>query len=352
MQILIRADADAAMGTGHVMRCLALAEALAARGVPVRFLCARLTGAVGTRLRDAGFPVEAVPAEPGSPADAGAVCAALRTAAPAALVVDGYGFASPWRRTVRAAATVVLAFDDLATEPDLAADLVVNAGPAAASLPYGTVAPGARLLLGPSFFPMRRELAERLPADDATPKGTRLLVSFGGSDPLGLSAPFLVATGRRLDASADAPLDIDVVLGGSAPALASVRATVTRVPGVALHVDTRDMAGLMAGARLAVAGAGGTLLELAAFRVPMVLAIVADNQEPGARAAERAGWGVAIDVRGSSDGAERLADAATALWHDDRRRAAMARAMQGAVDGRGAERLADELLRHARRSAP
>lgn len=352
MQILIRADADAPMGTGHVMRCLALAEALAARGASVRFLCARLTGAVEARLRDAGFAVEAIPAEPGSPADARAVCAALRAAAPAALVVDGYGFGGPWRRAVRAAAAVVLAFDDLATGGDLAADLVVNTGPAAEALPYGRAAPGARLLLGPAFFPMRRELAARLPADDAIADGQRLLVSFGGSDPRGLSAPFLVAACRRLGASMDTPVELDVVLGGSAPALDAVRAAGAAWPGVALHVDTRDMAGLMARARLAVAAAGGTLLELAAFRVPMVLAVVADNQEPGARAAERAGWGIVVDVRDGADGAERLAEAAAALWHDDRRRAAMTQAMRGAVDGRGAERLADALLRQPGRATP
>ncbi|PWC30978.1 UDP-2,4-diacetamido-2,4,6-trideoxy-beta-L-altropyranose hydrolase [Azospirillum sp. TSO22-1] len=342
MRVLIRADAGVDIGTGHVMRCLALAEALAARGAAVRFLCARLTAPMEARLHGAGFPVATIDAEPGSDADAAAVRAALRAEAPMALVVDGYGFGSAWRRAVRGAASVVFAFDDLAELPDLAADLVANAGPAAATLPYGRVAPEARRLLGPAYFPMRAELAARLPAEGEAAGGDRLLVSFGGSDPAGLSAPFLKAVRARLDDATG----VDLVAGGSAPRLDAVRAAAAAWPCVALHIDTHDMAGLMRRAGLAVAAAGGTLLELAAFRVPMVLAVVADNQAPGARAAEAAGWAVAVDVRGGAGGAEHLAEAAAALWRDAERRAAMARTMRGAVDGRGAERLAEALLGH------
>ncbi|HYH39448.1 MAG TPA: UDP-2,4-diacetamido-2,4,6-trideoxy-beta-L-altropyranose hydrolase [Azospirillum sp.] len=345
MRVLFRADADAAIGTGHIMRCLALAEALAARGAAVRFLCARLTAPMEARLRGAGFPMVTVDAEPGSEADAAAVLAALAAETPAALVVDGYGFGSAWRCAVRGAAAVVFAFDDLAELPDLAADLVANAGPAAATLPYGRVAPEAQWLLGPAYFPMRGELAACLPAEGEAAGGDRLLVSFGGSDPAGLSVPFLAAARTRLD---DA-VGVDLAAGGTAPRLGAIRTAAAAWPCVALHVDTRDMAGLMRRARLAVAAAGGTLLELAAFRVPMVLAVVADNQAPGARAAEAAGWAVAVDVRGGPDGAERLADATAALWRDAERRAAMARAMRGAVDGRGAARLAEALLSHPRR---
>ena len=69
--MLIRADATLQMGTGHVMRCLALAQAWQdANGGAVTFLSAPLPPALESRLRGEGMAVAALTAEPGSEADA------------------------------------------------------------------------------------------------------------------------------------------------------------------------------------------------------------------------------------------------------------------------------------------
>ena len=50
MRIVIRADAALHIGTGHVMRCLTLANALKAKGAEVSFVCRPFAGHLGERI--------------------------------------------------------------------------------------------------------------------------------------------------------------------------------------------------------------------------------------------------------------------------------------------------------------
>lgn len=55
--IVMRTDASIQIGSGHVMRCLTLAEALRERGAAVRFICRDLPGHPSGVLADQGYPV-------------------------------------------------------------------------------------------------------------------------------------------------------------------------------------------------------------------------------------------------------------------------------------------------------
>ena len=341
-RVLLRCDASADMGAGHVMRCLALAEALEELGHPCRFAAARLPDALRARLEAARFEVVALDAEPGGAEDLTATLAAA--AGCAAVVLDGYQFGGEYRAGLAAAGPPVLAFDDLATLPCLHASMVVNAGPAAASMPYGRVAPGAELLLGPDYAPLRREFRQAL-ADPLPPISGRtgLLLTFGGTDPLGLTVPVL----KRLAPALPTGVAIEVVAGGANPRLDCLRAAAGRFANTRLHVETDRMGALMRGAGLAVSAAGGTLGELAALRVPTLLVTVADNQVPSARAAAAEGRCVTLDGR-AEGAADRIADAALSLWRDTPARAALSARIGGTVDGQGAPRIARALAARLR----
>jgi UDP-2,4-diacetamido-2,4,6-trideoxy-beta-L-altropyranose hydrolase len=330
-QLLIRADATPAIGTGHVMRCLALIEELQVRGHDCRFVMAASTPAIASRLARAGVTLETLPGPPGSAADLHALAAGA--AAADATIIDGYHFSAAYRAGLAASCPIILAWDDGGAIP-LAATLVVNASSAAKPADYATRAPGARLLLGPAFTPLRREIRLLI---GVTPMRRHLLLSFGGSDPLGLTAPVLQALAPLLDGR------IEAVLGGSvadpAPALAAAAAWPGRVR---LHRDTPFMGPLMAGARLAVSAAGGTLAELAALGTPSALVAVSAQQLTIAELSARHGWCVALDGR-TSDAAQRVAATALALWKDDDRLLRMNAAAHGLIDGGGPTRLADML---------
>lgn len=339
--ILIRADATPAIGTGHVMRCLALTEELRAGGHACLLAAAALTPALAARAAAAGVGCHDLAAPPGSPADRAATEALARSLDAQALVIDGYHFDESWRAGLAATGRRVLAFDDLATLSRLHADIVVNPSPDAGRLPYDRLAPGATLLLGPAYLPLRREIrdAARRPPRPLAERES-LLLTFGGSDPLGLTAPCLRSLAPRLPPGCR----LTVAIGGSDPrAEASLDAARPFGDRVAVHRDSPAMGALMAEAGLAVSAGGGTTGELAALAVPTLLVVVADNQAPAAVQVAAAGWTRVIDAR-LGGAAARIADQALALWHDRSARETMAGHARGLVDGDGAARIVRVLL--------
>jgi UDP-2,4-diacetamido-2,4,6-trideoxy-beta-L-altropyranose hydrolase len=330
-QILLRADASAAMGTGHVMRCLALLEVLQERGHACCVAQAETTPAIMALLAERGLPVTALPGPAGSAAD---LAAALALPADA-IILDGYHFDTPYRAGLGGSGKPILAWDDGAPPVELHAALVVNASDAARTEDYADRARGARLLFGPRYIPLRRDIRRLI--GRPKPVAGHLLLTFGGSDPLGLTAPVLRALARRFEGR------IEAVLGGSVADLAPAEAAAALVPDrIRLHRDTPRIGELMQGARLAISAAGGTLAELAALHTPSLLVVVAENQSAAARLSAGHGWCNAIDGR-AAGAVPRIVETALALWQDDAQLAAMRDAAEGLVDGGGPDRLADAL---------
>lgn len=334
--ILIRADASPAKGTGHIMRCLALAEALRAQSDNVAFVTAEITPSLADRLAADGWGHYTVTGD--GPAAMLELSNRLKADA---LIVDSYWLDADWRTAVRPGFRAVLALDDLADRP-LHADLVWNPSPLAHTLPYDRLAPGAGLLLGDAYLLLRQEIARaalgpRLPLADSD----SILLTFGGSDPAGLTVPVV----KRLAPALPAGVHLDVVVGGSNPALDCIRAACARFPDqVRLHVDSRRMGELMAGAGLAVTAGGGTVGELAALAVPSLLVVIADNQAPAADDAQTKGWAAVVDARGHRMAAYAIVERTLSLWSDLSARTTLShRISAGGIDGHGAERVAAAL---------
>jgi UDP-2,4-diacetamido-2,4,6-trideoxy-beta-L-altropyranose hydrolase len=327
------------MGTGHVMRCLALAEELHDRGVRVVFASAELTPSVERRLENERVEIYRI--EPAGDQAAEATMAAAKQIDAGALVADGYHLGTAWRLALRTLGRPILAFQDMDDGAPLHADLLLNIAADPGDAHWRAAAPAALFLAGPRYVLLRRELRR---ASSRPMKGIAerpaLLVTLGGADPAGLTLPVATALTRVLGAR----VRLDVVVGGSVPDGKTLADRVAAL-GVAVtaHLDPLEMGGLMRRAGLAVSAAGGTIGELAAHGVPALVVTVAENQRAGAAAAEAAGWCEAVDGR-SPEVAEMLAARAAALWSDPDRRAAMAACTVGQIDGGGAERVVDALI--------
>ena len=330
-QILLRADASAAMGTGHVMRCLALLEVLQERGHACHVAQAETTPAITALLAERGLPVIPLP----GPASSAADLAATLVLPADAIVLDGYHFDEAYRAGLARSGKPILAWDDGVPPVKLHATLVVNTSSAARVEEYAVRAPGATLLLGTRYIPLRRDIRRLI--DLPKPAEGHLLLTFGGSDPLGLTAPVLRALLQRFVGR------IEAVLGGSVADPGPAEAAAALAPDrIRLHRDTPRIGELMQGARLAVSAAGGTLTELAALHTPSLLVVVAENQSGAAQLSASHGWCLAVDGR-AEDAVPRVVDTVLALWQDEARLAAMRHAAEGRVDGGGAGRIADAL---------
>ncbi len=329
--VVVRADASPQSGSGHVMRCLALAQSLAERGHGIVFACVVLTPELRQRIGGEGFEVVDLQASAGAPADAAETAALLHHRAAGCLILDGYHFDSAFCRLVAEATRRLVVFDDLADRPLPGAAVVVNAGAQAKAADYAALAPGAAVLLGPDYVVLRHEFRRHL-GRELPPLADRdaLLMTFGGSDPLGLGAALLPAMLKRFECA------IDLVVGAEPEELVPSHGRLR------LHANVNSMDELMCRAGLAVSAAGVTSGELSFMGVPSLLVVAADNQRASARRAAAMGVAVVFDARVAVP-IEEIADQAAALWRDLPRRAGLAAAARALVDGRGCERICDAI---------
>jgi UDP-2,4-diacetamido-2,4,6-trideoxy-beta-L-altropyranose hydrolase len=338
--LLFRADADARIGAGHVMRCLALAQGWQDRGGSALLATAAPHQAVARRVGEEGVELRPLAAEAGSAGDAERTVRLARESGAAWVVVDGYHFDAVYQRRLEEAGLKVLWIDDEAHAEPYVADLVLNQNPHAEPRLYARRERRTRLLLGPRFALLRREFRRWRRRERRIPeRARRILVTLGGGDPHNVSAKIL----RALGDAGDRGWAVRVVLGGLEADPDEVRAAAgsSRIP-VELLRDVHDMAPLMAEADLAVAAAGSTTWELLYMGLPAILLVLAPNQAPIAREVTRRGAALGL---GRHREVTAVADAAAELAGSPEVRARMSRIGRSWIDGRGVERVLDAIER-------
>lgn len=338
MKILFRADASVDLGSGHVMRCLTLAEELARRGHQAAFACRAGVGDMLKFISARGFPSFSLDEGIEQPDETGRI---LETWGDADwLVVDHYGLDAKWEKALRPGLKHVLAIDDLADrrhDCDLLLDQNLYDHPTERY--QGLLPEDCRQLLGPAYALLRPDFSVMRPLRAEHGGAVKnLLVSFGGSDPTD-------ETGKTLEALALLPVQfegVDVVMGASCPRRDEVQARFGGLPGLRFHIQADNMAELMARADLAVGGGGVSVWERCCVGLPALCVAVAQNQVEIAKAAHRSGvlhyLGWHADVS--------AADLAAALLEWSRapgRLAEMSRRARQLVDGRGAARVCDAM---------
>ncbi|WP_174300128.1 UDP-2,4-diacetamido-2,4,6-trideoxy-beta-L-altropyranose hydrolase [Caulobacter sp. S45] len=334
LQALFAPAAGPAIGGGHLMRDLALAQALEAYGLS----CTFATPPWGERLlqRFAVSPPSIHPlARSGEPK---AIAAVLGALAPDLLVLDDYSLAAADIAPLMHPGLRIAVIDDLANR-DYACDLLVDPGYGRCGGDYVGRAPSTcEVLTGPSYALLRPEF-ERLetPAPDAGPV-RRAFVSFGLSDVGAIAARAVEALRPR------APhVRFDVALASDAESLPRLQALAAADPGLVVHPDSRGVAALMRAADVAVGAGGSATWERCALGLPTLAVIVADNQRPMVHGMAEAGVLLGIEMAGVDfDG--RLARAFDRLCRPEVR-ASLHIAARSVCDGRGASRVAEALLR-------
>jgi len=343
--LLIRADAGVAMGTGHVMRMIALAQAWREDGGEAVFLCAKITPALEERVRAEGFSLEKLASVPGSKEDVEATCSAISRhtgkASHVAVALDGYQFGSDFQLGVKNEDCRLLVVDDYGHAGFYHADLVLNQNISAHASLYASRDDATKLLLGPEYALLRREFLHlRNRAVEIPQRATRLLVTLGGADADNV-------TKKAIDALASSSLEVKVAVGASNPHLASLRkaaeAASRGTTKVELVINSKEMPQLMVWADFAVAAAGSTSWELAFSGVPTLFIVVADNQAGNAREMDHRGFGLYLGEHSQLD-QQRLRSLVSHLAADCGLRADFASRGRQLVDGCGAARVVRALV--------
>ncbi len=340
MNLLFRTDASPPMGTGHVMRCIALAQACQDAGGRATFVMADSTPGILAKLAEESCPVLSVSGVAGSMDDSAQMIAFACETQADWIAVDGYQFDGDYQRALKAAGFKVLFLDDYGHASHYSADLVLNQNAQADEGTYIARESYTRLLLGPDYCLLRREFVRwRGWKREIAPTGCRVLVTMGGSDPDNVTEIVIAALQQLPD------LEAAVVVGGSNPHFDSLqRQAAQGGQHFRLLRSVDNMPELMAWADVAVSGAGSTCWEMCLLQLPMILIDLADNQKPIAGALDKLAAAIHLGA-GADMTADEIAKRVADLLASQSERAALSNRCGKFVDGRGAGRVVSELSR-------
>ncbi|MGY3929681.1 UDP-2,4-diacetamido-2,4,6-trideoxy-beta-L-altropyranose hydrolase [Aeromonas encheleia] len=297
--IAFRADASLEAGSGHVMRCLTLADALREQGAKCWFICRAHPGHLADLISARDHRCHLLTAKPDSeqePAgisllahaswlgcgweqDAEQTQTILAELQPDWLVVDHYALDSCWEKILRPHVGCIMVIDDLADRTH-DCDLLLDQNLGRQPDDYRERVPlHCTLLVGPRYSLLRPEFAalrEYSRERRQIPTLKQVLITMGGVDKPN-------ATGRVLEALRQAPLPDDcricVVMGAKAPWLVQVEALAATLPWpTTVLANVSNIAQLMADSDLAIGAAGSTSWERCCLGLPTLMFVIADNQ--------------------------------------------------------------------------
>jgi UDP-2,4-diacetamido-2,4,6-trideoxy-beta-L-altropyranose hydrolase len=336
MRLLIRADANAQMGTGHIMRCLALAQAWQDARGEVTFALALRAAALEDRLRADKMSVRSLAVSPGSLEDADQTARLAKQLAASWVVLDGYHFGASYQRFLKDAGLRLLLVDDIGGADHYFADIILNQNLHAHPGLYPSKEPGTQLLLGTDYVLLRREFLKWHGSPRQIPAiARRILITLGGGDADNITLKVI----KALSYLEVENLEALAVIGGSNLHYPELQqATATADYSIRLVQNVTDMPELMAWADVAVSAGGSTCWELVFMGLPAVVFILAANQRPVAQALNKEM--VAINLGSpTSHSLETISQALTRLISDSRSREKISLKGHKLVDGQGVQRI-------------
>jgi UDP-2,4-diacetamido-2,4,6-trideoxy-beta-L-altropyranose hydrolase len=341
----IRADASLEIGAGHVLRCMALAQAWRNAGGKAIFLMACSTPFVNERVRGDGFEILTIKATLGSTRDANRTSGYALESQTRWLIVDGYHFGKSYCSSILPAQTNsnlyppwrVMRIEDAPGYDSDVVDLILNQNVHAENLAYGELPQGAQLLLGPRFTLLRSEFADECGrVRRISPTASRMLITTGGGDPKNILPNMIAAIQRSRHR-----LEVKVVVGDKSISALENFQELARRGLIELVVGAENMAQLCGWADVAISAAGSTCWEFCAIGLPAIVIDTAENQLPLARSLSQRGIAVHIPFEQASP--ERIAEELEQLAQSPVRREEMSQRGNNLIDGRGAQRVVSAL---------
>lgn len=321
MLVVFRVDASLKVGTGHVMRCLTLADRLSDHGAICVFISRSYPGNLIQYIMSRGYHVDVIPVGSFSSSDREIVHHARQLAhapwlgvtqqqdleaclpilnnwQPDWLIVDHYALDSSWEEPLHSYCRHSMAIDDLADRTH-SCDLLLDQSLGRRESDYAMlVSDRCTRLIGPSYALLRPEFVKWRPYSlnrrTKKPYLRHLLITMGGVDKDNVTGRVLESIARNRSVG-DAR--ITVIMGIHAPWVEQIRTLAATMPhATKVLCGVSDMARLMAESDLVIGAAGATVWEQCCLGVPAILIVLADNQRSNAEALERIGAAMYMDA--------------------------------------------------------
>ncbi len=333
--VVFRVDGNPEIGAGHVMRCLALAQALEDIGGKAVFLSSAISDAYEKRLTNERCIVLPLQENPYGKEDALETATMAKNHAASWIVLDGYRFDDAYQHTLKKEGVNLLVIDDHRCNEKHSCDILLNQNPQCGNIYTNTEADS--LLLGTRFTMLRREYREWKRKEYAVSRGTkRILVTLGGSDPHNITPVVL-----RALLNIAIPVEITVILGGANPYASEVLSMAKKATfPIDIQTDVQDMPATITGNDLAISAAGSTCYELAYMGIPTLTIIAAKNhnQDNVAEGLEAAGATINLGMYDSLQ-TQNIVTQVTQLLANTHRLEQMSMCGRKMIDGNGAHRV-------------
>jgi len=278
MNIVFRTDASINIGTGHVMRCLTLADELRQKCTDINFICREGPGNLISYVGNRGYKIHQLPGEIDIETDrrlTNQILSKYETKSDW-LVIDHYDIDISYESSLRDRVKKIMVIDDLA-DREHDCDLLLDQNYSKNEDRYNGLVPGNCIqLLGPEYAILRPQFQKARGNLRKRDGGVnRILVFMGGSDPKNVTSKVL----RAIHMFERSDIVTDVVIGNLNPYHDEIKTLASKIPNTSCHHNVEDMAELMALADLCIGAGGTTTWERCCAGLPTIALILAENQK-------------------------------------------------------------------------
>jgi len=290
MKILIRTDSSQKIGSGHVMRCLTLAEELRGLGAIVEFITRNHLGSISQQIKNKGFKVYLLPRPTikqqknlvgyeellgvKQDIDSYETIQIIKHSETDWLIIDHYGLNYNWEEKLRSYTKKIMVIDDLANRKH-DCDILLDQNYIHDKNRYDELLlPCTTKLLGVKYALLRKEF---IGSKNNRIQGLaikRIFVFFGGSDIGNLT----ILAIKTLAKPKLKHLLVDIVVGTANLYLSEFEKEIEKYPNIKIHIQIDNIAELMTKADLALGAGGTTTWERLVLGLPSIVVTDSDNQ--------------------------------------------------------------------------
>jgi UDP-2,4-diacetamido-2,4,6-trideoxy-beta-L-altropyranose hydrolase len=361
--VVIRADASVLIGSGHITRCLAIADELRIYKWNIIFISRNLPGNYFSIITERSHKLIKLESPVIYPKgdnshdnysanlgvslvqDANETINAIKnlTYKPDLLIIDHYSIYGYWEKLVKYCVKTILVIDDLAQKPHFC-DFLLNQDKTddLESSYMNLVEPQTRLLLGPKYSLLNSVYSKyRRRYKKKIKKEKIILIFFGSVDISNETEKTIkgILNIKKYD------FIINTVIGNLNKNAEEIQKTFKNEFSVRFHKNLSNLADIMIQSDLFVGSGGSTINECLSLGLPALVTITAENQEPFINSLHQntivtcAGKPENINISNIQNKIEYLFDNQSILNYQSKKG-------MNLIDGKGVDRLCDILEKY------